>query len=105
MKSDSSRLVLILKKKVTLLDSVWSLAHTRNNHCSLLALCSGFHLSVIHNQPDVLDRLLFIMSKERALRSVIDEQNRLYQVRNNIISVPCDGGRYPLKVAANQCTI
>ena len=40
----------------------------------------GFHLAVIHNQPDLLDKLLYIMSKDQALKSVIDEQNCLFQV-------------------------
>lgn len=45
-----------------------------------LSLFRGFHLSVIHNKPDILDKLLFIMSKDKRLKPVIDEQNRLYQV-------------------------
>lgn len=50
-------------------------------HCNLpLSLYSGLHLSVIHNQPDLLDKLLFIMCKDKKLKPVIDEQNRLYQV-------------------------
>lgn len=40
---------------------------------------TGFHLAVIHNQPDLLDKLLYIMSKDQALKSVIDEQNCLFQ--------------------------
>ena len=42
---------------------------------------SGFHLSVIHGENDLLDKLLFIMSRDNRLRTVIDEQNNLYQVR------------------------
>ncbi len=42
--------------------------------------CSGFHLAVIHSEPDLLDKLLFIMSKDSQLQSIIDEQNGLYQV-------------------------
>lgn len=43
-------------------------------------LCRGLHLAVIHSQPDVLDRLLYLMTKEPMLQAVIDEQNALYQV-------------------------
>ena len=46
----------------------------------LLFLCSGFHLAVIHGENDLLDKLLFIMSRDNRLRTVIDEQNNLYQV-------------------------
>lgn len=53
----------------------------------LLLYSSGFHLSVIHNKPDILDKLLFIMSKEKTLKPVIDEQNKLYQVCMCIVSV------------------
>ena len=43
--------------------------------------CRGFHLAVIHSEIDLLDKLLFIMSRDNRLRTVIDEQNNLYQVR------------------------
>ena len=36
---------------------------------------------MIHGENDLLDKLLFIMSRENRLRTVIDEQNNLYQVR------------------------
>ncbi len=47
--------------------------------CSFV-LYSGLHLAVIHSQPEVLDRLLYLMTKEPMLQSVVDEQNALYQV-------------------------
>jgi len=40
---------------------------------------TGFHLAVIHGENDLLDKLLFIMSRDNRLRTVIDEQNNLYQ--------------------------
>ena len=45
--------------------------------------CSGFHLAVIHSEGELLDKLLFIMSRDNRLRTVIDEQNNLYQVRES----------------------
>ena len=54
-----------------------SIKHTCNQ---LHFVYSGLHLAVIHSQMDLLDRLLYLMTKEPMLQGVVDEQNAMYQV-------------------------
>ena len=62
------------------IDSVYGLSLQIVQQLSFALPCSGIHLAVIHSRTELLNRLLYLASKDPMLRAAVDEQNTLFQV-------------------------
>lgn len=50
--------------------------------CNPFPLNSGFHESIIHNKPSMLNRLLDLLAQYPQLKQSVNDQNALFQVCN-----------------------